>query len=119
MKPVDHTELETLREEARQLREVLHASEQMYYRGLHFTRSERFVLGTMIASIGISSMARLTSDRDRSREALRVTIHKLRKKLGTLDPPLRILGLYGQGYYMTNDDKARLAALAVTVKETT
>lgn len=114
----ERDELETLRERNRQLEDLLFPKDNPLYKGLRLTAGERFLLAVLMNTKGTISAERFTEGYTTALPAVRVRIHRLRRKLALLVPPIEIVNASGQGYYMTTEDKARLAVLAVTTKGT-
>lgn len=111
MNPAERDEIETLRERNRQLETLFEEEGRPTYRGLRLSRFERIIVGRLIKLPGICSLDRLGAGRQTLAGNVIVTIHRLRKKLSALNPPIRITTARFDGYYMTSEDKARLLAL--------
>lgn len=112
MTPAERAEMETLRERVFQLEKLLNMPGRQFYRGLELTRGEEFLLSVMSRSITVSPPERLTRVGG-AVTSLTVRVQRLRKKLVVLTPPISIITAHGEGYYMREQDKERLAALAV------
>jgi DNA-binding response OmpR family regulator len=109
-------ELAEARETIRQLREGLTVSTAPRYRGLSASVAERAIIEALLRAPGLMH-------RDTLNDLLDITLHRidavdpkvinvqvcrLRRKLAALVPPIEIQTAWGDGYYMTDENKERI-----------
>lgn len=106
-------EIAELRETIRQLTEP---ATGVWYEGLLPSRTERTILDALLRTHGPVSSDRLSAVLDLALRrvetaesiSVNVAIHRMRNKLAPLDPPIRILTQWGQGFYLDDESRARL-----------
>ena len=118
--------LEEAMERIRELETALRTSQVAFYRGLNPTFNQRVVLESLLHAdgpLGLHSLrlrmnvaANLIHEVDD--DSVEVAMHRLRKRLALLNPPIIISRLRGEGFYLDPDNKARLAAIRVIIEET-
>ncbi len=106
-------ENDELRERVRQLEERLKPDQFTSYPDLGLSRGETAVLEVLMKTNGIVANERLAARLNRPPDSVRVSICRLRKKLRFIDPPVKIVTASGEGRYIPDEHKVRLAARAV------
>lgn len=111
-------ELRNAREEVFRLREVVKSSAAQFIslRHLNLSRSEKtiiYALATSRHSVSAGSLRRrldvvLGRKDDSALITVAVTISRLRKKLMTNDPPIKIMNERGVGFYLDDESKTLL-----------
>ena len=101
--------VDELEEENRQLRAALRGPVSIRYAGVHLTRRQMQIVDILLASAAPLSQAAIIDRIDISLavqpKTVDVHICKLRKKLGALNPPVKIDTVWGVGFQMNGDAK--------------
>lgn len=116
-------EIAELRETIRQLTEP---TVGIWYEGFLPSYTERVILDALLRTHGPVGGERLRMVLDTAlrridpsgMNSISVTIHRMRHKMATLDPPIRILTQWGQGFYLDDESRARLMLRRHTTRTT-
>lgn len=111
-------ERDEAREEVRYLREAITPSPLIEYDMLRISRSERAILEALLAAKGLLSVEQLRRHIDAAlgradvvhAKSVHVALCRLRVRLGELRPPVLVRTQWGLGYYLDDENKARIAA---------
>lgn len=113
MTPAERAQIDELTERVRQLENMVHYKEPPLYRGISLTRANRVVLAVLVKSDGVVTKERLTQILNLPEIQARTQVLRLRRRLSEAPALIRIVTEHNSGYYMPDEDKTRLAKLAV------
>lgn len=121
----------TLRELLAEARERIHWLEEIInppavieFEGLSLSLSERVILEALhqlevpASQENLRNRLDVALDTRGSLKTVEICVCRLRKKLAALDPPISIRTMYGDGYILASESRARLAKRRVELKGT-
>ena len=119
----------TLRELLAEARERIHWLEEIInppavieFEGLSLSLSERVILEALhqlevpASQENLRNRLDVALDTRGSLKTVEICVCRLRKKLAALDPPISIRTMYGDGYILASESRARLAKRRVELK---
>jgi hypothetical protein len=123
IRPMDHiaalrAKLDEAEETIRQLKETIRPGGLIWYNGLELSRVELVIMNVLLIRTTPISQSRLRMAVDTamafrepgSPKSIDVRMVYLRRKLWAVDPPITIKTSYGFGFFMDDENKARLLA---------
>ena len=127
--PVPMEIASTLRELLAEARERIHWLEEIInppavieFEGLSLSLSERVILEALhqlevpASQENLRNRLDVALDTRGSLKTVEICVCRLRKKLAALDPPISIRTMYGDGYILASESRARLAKRRVELK---